>query len=249
MRFIKHYTVRWHDTGADRVITPSRLVELMQETASLHCRSLGHDLDEMRDKDGLGFVVTRLSYEMLAPLYAQDEITVETWVPESAGLFFNRCYEVKKGPTVVARGITVSALLNLTTRKFLRVTDFDFGFEIEDSVKLSEGIPLRLRLAADQPLHPVGTREIVCSDLDYNLHMNNTHYPDMLADFLPERTERRVSSMAVSYLGEAHYGDHLSFVCGTEKGDDSGNVFCLRATREDGTVVTEARIVTERITS
>lgn len=247
MRFIKNYTVRWHDTGADRVITPSRLVEFMQESASLHCRSLGHDLDEMRDKEGLGFVVTRLSYEVLASLYAQDEITVETWVPESYGLFFNRCYEVKKNGTVVARGISVSALLDLKTRKFLRVSDYDFGFEVEDCVRLSDGIPMRLRLAQDQPLTHVGMRKIACSDLDYNLHMNNTHYPDMLADHLPDRTDRRVVSMVVSYLGEAHYGDTLSVACGVEKGDESESVFCLRATREDGTVVTEARIATERI--
>ncbi|MBO5270316.1 MAG: hypothetical protein J6B77_05995 [Clostridia bacterium] len=241
MRFVKHYTVRWHDTGADQAVTPSRLLEFMQETASLHCRFLGHDLDEMRDKEGRGFVVTRLSMESLSPLHAQDEISVETWVPESCGLFFGRCYEVKRDGAVVARGTTTSALLDLSTRRFLRVSDYDFGFIPEAAVTLSEDLPLRLRLAPSLPLVPVCTREIVCSDLDYNLHMNNTHYPDMLADALPDRTARCVTSVVISYLAEARFGDVLSIACANDSEKD--DTFYLRATRPDGTVVTEARIV------
>lgn len=243
MKFQKNYTVRWHDTGADRSVTPSRLVELMQETASLHCRSLGHDLDDLRDRDGLGFVVTRLSMEILAPLAAQDEITVDTWVPECVGLFFNRCYEIRRDGQTVARGVTTSALLDLRTRKFLRVSEFDFGFLPEPAIRLSDDIPLRLRISADLPLAPVGSRRITCADLDYNLHMNNTRYPDMLADFLPDRIEKRVTSVVVSYLAEARYGDTLEVSCGTE----DGSTFFLRASREDGTPVTEARIGTRPI--
>ena len=219
----------------------------MQESASLHCRSLGHDLDTLRDREGLGFVVTRLSLELLSPLCAQDEITVRTWVPESVGLFFNRCYELYKGDILAARAITVSALLDLNTRKFLRVSDYDFGFETEASLTLSSDTPLRLRLPAALPLTSVGTRKIVASDLDYNLHMNNTHYPDMLADFLPDRIGRRVENIAVSYLSEARYGDLLTVCLGTDPTDPNGNVFFLRALREDGTVVTEARITAPRV--
>lgn len=246
MRFIRRYTVRWHDTGADRTVSPTRILEFMQETASLHCRSLGHDLDEMRDRDGLGFVVTRFSYEVLADLAAQDEISVEAWVPESSGLFFNRCYEIKRAGVTVARGLSVSALLDLKTRKFLRVSDYDFGFEPEAPVALSDSLPTRLRLAQDQSLAPVGTRAITCSDCDYNLHMNNTHYPDMLADFLPERTERSIVAMAISYIGEARCGDTLHVSVGPLKNDGNDNVFCLRVTREDGSTVTEAEIFTVR---
>ena len=247
MRFIKGYTVRWHDTGACRTVTPSRILEFMQESASLHCRSLGHDLDEMRDKERRGFVVVRFSFEILSPLYAQDEITVETWVPEDVGLFFSRSYEIKRGGETVARGISVSALLDLDTRKFLRVSDVDLGFEPEPSVRLSDGVPLRLRFPEGLPLALVGERRIFSSDCDYNRHMNNTHYPDMLLDFLPEATERSVASMAISYVGEARLGDTLHvFVSPSEDGDDG--VFSIRATRADGTTVTEARIVAPRIT-
>ena len=249
MKFEKHYTVLWHDTGANRTVRPSRLLEYMQETASLHCRSLGHDLDVLRDREGLGFVVTRLAMEILSPLYAQDEITVETWVPESYGLFFGRSYEVKRDGITVARGVTTSALLDIRTRKFLRVSEYDFGFVPEPSVTLSPDLPERLRLPQNLSMPAVKTREIVSSDLDYNLHMNNTHYPDMFLDALKDSPHRCVKSVAISYLAEARYGDVLTVRYRNAQDLDRGgdisrdDTFLLRAERSDGTIVTEARIV------
>lgn len=247
MKYTEKYTINWHDTGCDRTATPSRILGYMQETASRHCRSLGHDLDRLRDEKALGFVVIRFSVEILAPLYAYDEITVDTWVPESHGLFFNRCYEMKRGTETVARGLSVSSLLDLKTHDFRRVTDYDFGFEEEPIIELSETLPTRLRFSKGQTLDEAGERKIVCSDLDYNLHMNNTRYADMLSDYLPDRTEKRVTSIVLSYLHEARYGDTLRVFCGEEQDDEWGTVYCLRAQREDGTPVTEARITVEPI--
>ena len=245
MRYQRHDTVRWHDTGADRTVTPSRVQELMQETASAHCRAIGHDLDEMRDREGLGFVVTRFSVELLHPIRAFDRITVDTWVPESTGLFFGRCYEIRRDADgcVLARGVSTSVLMDLATRKFLRVTDHDFGFLPEDAVTLSDGIPTRLRLPKELSLETVGMRTVVRSDLDYNLHMNNTHYPDMLADFLPSGgLGLGIRSVVISYLGEARMGDTLTVTRGSIEADGGVIQFFFRIVRADGTVVTEARI-------
>ncbi|MBR2906903.1 MAG: hypothetical protein IKC26_02505 [Clostridia bacterium] len=248
MKYTEKYTINWHDTGCDRSAAPSRILGYMQETASRHCRFLGHDLDVLRDEKALGFVVIRFSVEMLAPLYAYDEVTVDTWVPESHGLFFNRCYEIRRGSETVARGLSVSSLLNLKTRDFMRVTDYDFGFEEEAMIELSKTLPTRLRFKKDLSLSEVAERRIVCSDLDYNLHMNNTRYADMLSDYLPSRTEKRITSLVLSYLHEARYGDTLRVFCGEEQDSESGTAYCLRALSEDGTPVTEARITVEPIT-
>ena len=249
MRYQRHDTVRWHDTGADRTVTPSRVLELMQETASAHCRAIGHDLDVMRDEKGLGFVVTRFSAELLQPILAHDAITIDTWVPECTGLFFGRCYEIRRDRDgcVLARGVSTSVLLDLATRKFLRVTDYDFGFQPEEAVVLSESIPTRLRIPKELVLEAVGTRTVVRSDLDYNLHMNNTHYPDMLADFLPDGgLGLCIRSAVISYLGEARMGDTLTVTRGSIEEDGGVTQFFFRITRADGTVVTEARMETAR---
>lgn len=246
MKFKKHFTVRWHDTDAMRVVSASRLLEMMQETVTYHCRAYGHDLDNLRDEKGIGFVLVRLSLEILSPLYALDEIEIETWVTESRGLSFNRCYTVKRGDTVIANAISVWALLHLADRRFLRVTDHDFGFIPEPPPTLSPSIPLRLHIPPDTPFTDVGKKEILYADLDYNMHMNNTRYPDMLSSFLENRHERRVTSVVLSYLHEARYRDTLS-ILRTDTIDPASpeeTVHLFRAVGADGITVTEARITT-----
>ena len=56
----------------------------------------------------------------------------------------------------------------------------------------------------------VGRRPIVYSDLDFNHHMNNTKYADMLCDFIPDMAGRYVSALSLSYLREATFGDEIT---------------------------------------
>ena len=242
MKFAKSYTVRWHDTGADRAMTPSRLLEILQETATHHCRSVDHDLDALRDSEGLGFVVVRLSMELISPIYAMDDITVETFVTESRGLSFPRSYVIRRNGEILAKAVSTWALLRLENRSFVRVSDIDFGFEAEEPLTLSDDIPLRLRTPDSTAFEEIGTREIYYSDVDYNLHMNNTKYPDMLTNYLPDRDHRRITSIVLSYLHEARLGDTLTVLRATA--DDKGT-FLLRLKAPDGSTVMDARIGTK----
>ena len=242
MKFTKNYTIRWHDTGADRAMTPSRLLEIFQETATHHCRSVDHDLDVLRDKEGLGFVVVRLSMELIAPIYAMDEITVETFVTESKGLSFPRSYVIRRNDEILAKAVSTWALLRLENRSFVRVSEIDFGFEAEEPLTLSDDIPLRLRTPDSTAFEEIGTREIYYSDVDYNLHMNNTKYPDMLANYLPDRDHRRITSIVLSYLHEARLGDTLTVLRATA---DDKDTFLLRLKAPDGSTVMDARIGTK----
>ena len=241
MKYIKPYTVRWHDTGADRTMTPSRLLEILQETATHHCRSVNHDLDALRDSEGLGFVVVRLSMELISPIYAMDDITVETFVTESRGLSFPRSYVIRRNGEILAKAVSTWALLRLESRSFVRVSDIDFGFEPEEPLTLSESVPLRLRVPDSTAFETVGTREIYYSDVDYNLHMNNTKYPDMLANYLPDREHRRITSIVLSYLREARLSDTLTVLRATNDGD----TFMLRLKASDGSTVMDAQIGTK----
>ena len=48
------------------------------------------------------------------------------------------------------------------------------------------------------------------SDLDENLHLNNTVYGDIMLDFLPENlAEYSVSTVQINFRGEARLGDEL----------------------------------------
>ena len=236
MKHSEHYRIKWHDTDCNRRVRPSQVMMYMQETANAHLSAYAMNLDELRDRRGLAFLLSRASVELYADLHDRDEIDVFTWICESRGLSFNRCFQVMRGGELVAQAFTVWGLLDLSEKRLLRSNQFEYPFEGEEA--LVPTVPSRVHLPQGLVMEEVGRRRIGYADIDYNLHMNNTHYPDMLCDFTPDILNRRVRGLALSYLHEATYGHTLRIFRAPAEG---GYVF--RTVDEDGTVCFEALLL------
>ncbi len=239
MKFTKHYTVMWHDTDGKREVRPSKILAYMQETANYQCMNAGLSLDELRDQKGLAFLLSRITLRLYRPLYAYDEIDVETWICDGRGLRFNRCFRILRAGEIVAEGYSVWALLDLNSKKLLRSEAFPYDIQPDQPL---EGLADRVRFPSPTLLHEAGRRKIVYSDIDYNGHMNNTHYPDMLCDFLPDANAVRVVGMSLSFLHEAALGHTLTVY----RYEENGN-FYFRTAAEDGTACLEAVLFTEAL--
>ncbi len=236
MKYSRHYTVRWHDTDANRNMTPSHLLMYMEETSDHHLRDAGMSLDELRDTRGLAFLLSRISVRIYKQLHAGDEIEVETWVCESRGLSFVRCFRVLCRGEVTAEAHTVWALLELASKKLLPSAAFPYNIEPEPPVSAS--LSARVRIPSQADMQELGTRRIVYSDIDYNRHMNNTHYPNMLCDLTPDILSLCVTGYTLSFLHEASYG-HTLHVWGVR--DDTGMSF--RMIDGNGATCLEARLL------
>ena len=238
MKHTEHYKIRWHDTDSNRMVRPSQLVSYMQETANAQLTANGMSLDRMRDELGLAFLLSRITVRIYEPLYTDDEIDVQTWICEGHGLHFDRCFCVLRDGKVVAEAFSDWALLNMREKKLVRAADFSYTFPPD--TPLAPELSARVRYPILSGMELVGERRIVYSDIDYNHHMNNTHYPDMLCDFTPDILRRRVVGISLSFLHEAAYG-HTLKVYRQEKEDG----FFFRTVNEEGTTCLEAVLLTE----
>lgn len=236
MKFIKNYKTRWHDTDANRVVRPTQLLVYMQETSNAHLDSMGHNLDKLRDEHSLAFLLSKTKIAIYSPLYFPEEITVETFTAESRGYAFNRFYRILRGNTVIAEADTTWALINLKTGQLCRADSFDFGFEHEPAINI--GLAPRFRVPHTDTLALLCERPIVYSDLDYNMHMNNTRYADMLCDYMPIDDVSRIKGISISYLHEAAYGDRIK-IYGTE----SDGKYSFRTVNGNGDTGIEAEVV------
>ena len=236
MKFTKRYTTNWHDTDADRRVRATRLLVYMQETSSCHMASLGSSLDGLRDKKRLSFILSKLSLAIYRPLYASENIDVETWTCKSKGFSFIRCFRIKRGEDIIAEAYTSWALIDVESKKFCRVSDS--GYEYEDEEPLSLDLPQRFRLPEGGELCELGQRRIVYSDLDYNMHMNNTKYPDMLCDFMPIDKIGNIKGMVLSYLREAAFGDVMSV-----RRCEKDGVYYFRTVNSSNDICLEAQVV------
>lgn len=217
MIYSEKYTTTWHDTDAFRRVRPSQLLVYMQEVSNHHMSSCGMSLDELRDKRGLAFILSRIRMEIYAPLYAFEEIEVQTWTCESHGYAIRRFYRIMRGDRTIAVVDSIWALVNINSGELVRWEDCG-EYDFEDGEPVELGVPARLRIPRGVELYRAGSRRIVYSDLDYNMHMNNTRYPDMLCDYLPLEDTGRIRGFVLSYLCEAAYGDVID-VCAAREGD------------------------------
>ncbi|MFA6948165.1 MAG: hypothetical protein WCQ72_04225, partial [Eubacteriales bacterium] len=79
------------------------------------------------------------------------------------------------------------------------------------------------------------------SDCDLNHHMNNTYYPDMLCDFMPDMDGLRMSEMCLSFLSEAPLGQKVEVLHGVAGNVEETRHF-FRTIREDGKTGVEAEM-------
>ncbi len=234
----------WYDTDANRILRPSRLQVYMNETANTQCEQMGLPLDSLRDEKGLAFILGSISTVILSQIHTSDEIEVSTWCKSAKGYSFVRYFEVTRNRETVARAQSVWALIDINERRMVKADEsFNSFFPIDEPTDPSL-LPPRARISKDTELLAVGERKILFSDIDYNMHMNNTKYPDMISDFLPDPEKYRISEISLSYVKEAHYGDVIR-VMRSEPSESREVDF--RTVNSAGETCLEARVKLEEI--
>ncbi len=243
MKFSCDYSIRWHDTNANREITPSAVLTLMQETTNKHIQCYYPNIEYVRDELHQAFILSKLYMRFYRPAYAYENVRVETWTgTESRGFTFWRSFRVMRGDEVIADALTLWALLDTETHRLLPVNRFECNFVDEPSIDIK--MPRRIAYPTDAELGCVGTRKIVYGDIDYNLHMNNTHYPNMLVDNLPCPEHLRVKEMVLSFLRGAQYNDEIKLLRACR-----GDEFYFKTLDGAGNACLEAYLLTEPRTS
>lgn len=249
MKYSEKITVSWHDTDARRAVRPGKTVEYMQEIANHQCEHSGLPLEALRDEKGLAFILGAISLKFLKPLRAYDEIEVRTWCKEAKSYIFNRYFDILRDGEVVAEASSTWVLIDLNTKSMVRADScpfFDGRFYYDESIPPASLLP-KARIARDAELFEVAKRKIVYSDIDYNMHMNNTRYPDMICDCLEEMNREEesffVSEMSLTFVKESRLGATLTV--SRSQADESGLV-SVRTVNENGDACLEALVRLKR---
>lgn len=225
-----HLTSDIHDVDENGIVRASAVMRYMQSAAQSQLTEGGMSYDDLKKKKR-AFLLSRIRIELDSPLCAYAPLTASTFPAESHGYSFLRFYRLTRDGKEIARAAAVWALIDTDTRALVPVNDFPLGLPCLAPLAVT---PERFRLPSE--LLEVGNYTVGYADLDQNVHMNNTRYPDMYACFLPMEG-KRISSLSISYRTEAPKGEVLRVL----RAGGNGR-YWFRTLRRDGQINSEAEI-------
>ena len=224
-----------HDVDYNGVAKTSSLMQYIQSAAQSQLTEAGLSYDELYSRKR-AFIISRIKMEFDVTVRAYEPLTAVSYPCESRGYSFLRCYALVRDGVTIGRAASIWALIDTESRALVPVNDFDLPLEL-----LPHNEMMLDRIVMPKSIEEVGVYTVNYADTDQNRHMNNTHYPDMYASFLP-MDGMRIASLSIQYMAEAPMGETLRVFRAFEDG-----VWYLKTVREDGKVNTLATVELARI--
>ncbi len=200
-------TVATYDVGPDRLLTPSAQLRLQQEAGERHFREGGLDFEGVASL-GMAFVVLQNNAVIYRRPSMGENITVKTWNRTIKGVRFYRCYrfEDEQGKVLIDSMATF-ALVDLHAHTMLRPTAFPYTIKEQMFEHTCADAP---RFKMPQEGVHCGTHTVKLSELDFNGHLNNTRYADIVFDYLPQESCSNLQGFSIIFHHEAKQGDVLT---------------------------------------
>ena len=219
--YTQKYNTLNHDADINGILRPTAIQRYMQETANRQLKDCGPSYEELWNS-GKAFILSRMAVNVYRPVRQYEDIEVATWPSDSdKGAAFNRCYAIYSDGQEIARGLGVWALVDIPTKKLLRVSDVDLSNCEAGPVFTVEG--LRFRIPKDG-MTQAGKYNVTYNLVDCNMHMNNTNYPDMFYSFIPGVEKCFVKDMSITYKAEAPLGAEVTIYRSEPAVNEDGSI-------------------------
>ena len=195
-----------YDVLFNKTHKPSSVYKYFQQIATEDLDTFNIDSNSLLER-GLAFVLARMKTIFYKPLCVYDKLELSSCHRKTKGVSFIRDYVLKKDGEIIAETSSYWVLIDINSRKICRpsvlfskqVLSELCSFEIED----------RFSFPQEAETSPYPYTVLFC-DIDENLHMNNTRYPDICLDAMGGIKEGEfVSEIRIDYLNEANEGDNL----------------------------------------
>ncbi len=206
--FCKKFTLTATHVDCFGRAKPSALLFFAQEAAGAHCTQLAVDYDTLK-KQNLFWAVIRSRVQISRMPTLGQTLSLETWpMPTTRSSFPRSTVAYDEKGREVFRVISLWVLMDATRRTMVLPGKSEIA--LTGTVRGNE-------LVAPGSIVPKAmenayTRKVGYTDLDRNLHMNNTRYLDWVDDLLPAEFHKAhpLRDFTVCYLNEAKEGQTLT---------------------------------------
>jgi len=209
MKWSNEYKVHYYYTDYNNILKPSYIARYMQETAWNSLKNFG-PTPEYLYQNNLAFILSKISFKYYEEIYEDDIIKAETWALPPKMLTFPRNYRIYKNNKIAVEAVSSWVLMNTKEKSILHADDFDGNFMLYDEEELNFAVQKRIKMPEDMSGYFNSEYKVRYSDIDTNLHMNNTAYIDLIcdnlykdADIISPELKKKIISIDLNYNSEA----------------------------------------------
>jgi len=205
--FEREVCIATYEVSAQSILKLSVMLRICQETSEQHLASLNIGYERLK-AEGLVFLITRTAVQIKRMPVHGETVVVKTHPCGVVGAQFYRDFLFYSNGEKIIDVMQASVAANTETHKILHPREFQ-KYNVDPSTNGTTAVRLnKINLPDDMPLQ--GKRPIRFSDLDYNSHLNNAVYGDIICDCLPNgATGRQFSEIQINYVNESKLGETL----------------------------------------
>ena len=247
-RIEKEYPVHVYDTGPDGRLSLHALFNYFQDIASDHAIVLGYGRDELLKQNHF-WVLSRIYAEIDSLPAWNEKISLASWPRGTDKLFALRDFEMESAEGQILARATSSWLIIDRDSKRVQRPDINLtklnSYLAEKSCTLRNAAKIEAAPPGGSSSQPFRVR---ISDLDVNLHTNNSSYllwviDTYKLDFMLRNVPMTVE---INYLSESRFDDTVVIVTSCSENDP--DLFSHSAIRPaDNTELCRVRIRWKRI--
>ena len=203
------FKVATYDADKNRRLKLSSALRLQQDIGERHLESLDLPYTKLYEA-GMVFVIARARTVYTRPPLLSQPLRLTTWSRGTKGMLFNRCYSFtdENGGRLIDSQAGF-ALMDPASHRLRRPSDFNFFYDRHDPARAGF-CPEPEKLLPGGEMLFAGLRPVRFSDLDFNGHMNNSVYADIICDFIPGGMgERLIKELQINFIREAVEGETL----------------------------------------
>lgn len=192
----------------------SAILRICQEVAEEHLTSYGMDHVTLMEKENLAFLILRVGMKFHRLPKDGETITIRTQPEGNAGVQLYRSFEIGTGNEKLMDIMYANVLVDSRTHKLMSPDRLhQMGVDIKQTL-----LPKRKLGKLKMPQEPErwGIREIRFSDLDFNGHLSNSIYGNIIEDYLPHNCmeeghieKRALSNLQINYIKEMKLKDKM----------------------------------------
>ena len=205
----KSYIVSNNDVDARFLLKIPTIFRYFQDVALVATSEAKVDAMSLSEKN-IDWVIMRMSVEIKRLPKCEEEIFVYTYPGKDMAMLYPRYFFIKdKDDNIIIRSSSIWALINNDSRKVIMDRDVVAKLPPEER---EDQLPLPLKIAIPEDMNFIEKRKIHYSDLDFNSHMNNVRYVELLMDAHDANfyKEHRVSAINLNYLKEIKEKEEVS---------------------------------------